>query len=183
MASPLYDIAVDDIDGKRTTLKPWEGKVLLIVNVASKCGLTPQYEALESVYENYRDQGLVVLGFPSNDFAGQEPGTEEEIKSFCETNFNVQFPMFGKVHANGPDRHPLYASLIQAGPEATPKDGGQLRERLGAKNLLPPSKTDITWNFEKFLVDRKGTVVGRFDPDVTPDDPKLTKAIEAALAA
>ena len=114
---------------------------------------------------------------------GQEPGTEEEIKSFCETNFNVQFPLFGKVHANGPDRHPLYASLIQAGPEATPKDGGQLRERLGAKNLLPPGKTDITWNFEKFLVDRKGNVVGRFDPDVTPDDPKLTKAIEAALAA
>jgi glutathione peroxidase len=135
------------------------------------------------VYETYRDQGLVVLGFPSNDFAGQEPGTEAEIKSFCETNFNVQFPMFGKVHANGPDRHPLYSSLIQAKPHATPKDGGQLREKLGAKNLLPPGKTDITWNFEKFLVDRKGNVVGRFDPDVTPDDPKLVKAIEAALAA
>jgi glutathione peroxidase len=183
MASPLYDIAVEDIDGNPTTLTPWVGKVLLIVNVASKCGLTPQYEALEAVYEKYRDQGLVVMGFPSNDFAGQEPGTEAEIKSFCETNFNVQFPLFGKVHANGADRHPLYSSLIKARPEATPKEGGQLRGKLGAKNLLPPGKSDITWNFEKFLVDREGNVVGRFDPDVTPDDLKLTQAIESALAA
>jgi glutathione peroxidase len=183
MSTNLYDIPVKDIDGNDTTLAGFRGKVLLVVNVASQCGLTPQYAGLEATYEAYRDKGLEVLGFPSNDFAGQEPGSEGEIKAFCETNFGVQFPLFGKVHANGGERHPLYSALIAAKPEATQANGGQLREKLASKNLLPPNESDITWNFEKFLVGRDGKVVGRFAPDVTVDDPKLKGAIEAALAA
>jgi glutathione peroxidase len=179
----LYDIPVRNIDGDDINLAGYKGKVLLVVNVASQCGLTPQYAGLESAYEAYRDRGFEILGFPSNDFAGQEPGSEAEIKTFCETSFGVQFPMFGKVHANGGERHPLYAELIRAKPEATQANDGTLRDKLASRNLLPPHASDITWNFEKFLVGRDGSVIGRFAPDVTVDDPKLKNAIEAALAA
>jgi glutathione peroxidase len=156
----LADIALTTIAGADATLADYAGKVLLIVNVASKCGLTPQYEGLEALYRKYREDGLVVLGFPANDFAGQEPGTDPEIATFCTTNFGVDFPMFSKITVKGPDKHPLYAALIAASdtPEA-----------------------EIAWNFEKFLVSRDGHVVRRFSPRTAPDDQELIAAIEAML--
>lgn len=183
MSSNIYDIPVKKIDGSDTTLGEYEGKVALIVNVASKCGLTPQYEGLEKIYEKYQEQGLVVLGFPSNDFAGQEPGTESDIQSFCTMNFGVKFPMFSKTNVNSEPRHPLYSALIEAKPKATPSAEGKLMETLTKHGLLPKNDTDVTWNFEKFLIGRDGTVIGRFAPDMTPEDTVLGSAIETALAA
>jgi glutathione peroxidase len=157
----IADIPLKTIAGADTSLADYAGKVLLIVNVASKCGLTPQYEGLEALYRAYRDEGLAVLGFPANDFAGQEPGTNEEIATFCATNFGVDFPMFGKITVKGPGKHPLYAALI-------------------AQSGEPDS--EIQWNFEKFLVSRDGHVVRRFSPRTTPDDPELVAAIKAMLS-
>ncbi len=157
----LADIPLKDIEGKATTLKAYEGKVLLLVNVASKCGNTKQYTALEALYEKYKDKGLVVLGFPCNDFGGQEPGTLEEIKTFCTTKYNVSFPMFDKLHVKGADQHPLYAALT------------------GKKGPFPG---DVKWNFGKFLVDRKGEAIARFEPKTTPDDSEVVAAVEKALA-
>lgn len=166
--SALYDIPVKTIEGPETTLAEYKNAVVLIVNVASQCGLTPQYAGLQKIYEKYLDRGFVVLGFPCNDFGAQEPGTESEIKNFCETRFNVQFPMFSKVAVKGAAQHPLYKALIDAQPQAKAKG-------------TPKPGTDISWNFEKFLIDREGKPVGRFAPDVTPEDPILTQAIETAL--
>jgi glutathione peroxidase len=157
----LADIPVKTIKGADASLGDYAGKALLIVNVASKCGLTPQYEGLEKLYRDYGDKGLVVLGFPANEFAGQEPGTDAEIESFCTTNFGVDFPMFSKIVVKGPDTHPLYAALI-------------------AESDSPDA--EIQWNFEKFLVSRDGHVVRRFSPRTAPDDPELVAAIEAVLA-
>lgn len=181
MTASLYDIPVTTIDGRAATLADYRGQVLLIVNVASKCGLTPQYEGLEQAYAALRDQGLVVLGFPSNDFAGQEPGDEASIAAFCRGTFGVQFPMFAKVNVNSAPRHPLYAALIEAAPAAVPAPGGTLRAKLAEHGLAPQQVGDVTWNFEKFLVGRDGRVQ-RFDPDVTVDSPVLADAIRAALA-
>ena len=161
-ASSLYDTAVKDIDGKETTLKPWQGQVVLIVNVASRCGFTPQYKSLEAIYEKYKDKGFAVLGFPCNQFGGQEPGTDEEIKQFCSSKYNVTFPMFDKIEVNGPQRHPLYVAL--AGKDS-------------------PFPGDIKWNFNKFLISRDGRILKRFDSRVVPDSPEVQAAIEAALAA
>lgn len=161
-AASLYDIPLKDIDGAGTNLQPYSGKVLLLVNVASKCGFTPQYAGLESVYQKYQAQGLVICGFPCNQFGSQEPGTDAEIKQFCTGKYNVTFPMFDKLEVNGPNRHPLYISL--AGP-ASPYPG------------------DIRWNFTKFLVGRDGKIIARFDSKVKPDSPEVTQAIETALAA
>lgn len=161
-AGSILEIPVRDIDGKDTALKAYKGKVLLIVNVASKCGFTPQYTALESLSEKYKDKGLVVLGFPCNQFAGQEPGSNEEIKQFCSSKYNVTFPLFDKIEVNGPNRHPLYAAL--AGPQS-------------------PFPGDIKWNFGKFLVGRHGEILKRFEPKTTPDSPEVLKAIESALSA
>lgn len=161
-ADSLYDIPLKDIDGKDTTLKPYAGKVLLVVNVASHCGFTPQYTALESVYQKYNDQGLVVCGFPCNQFGAQEPGTDAEIKQFCTAKYDVTFPMFDKLEVNGENRHPLYVALA------------------GSNSPFPG---DIRWNFTKFLVGRDGKIVARFDSKVKPDSDEVTKAIEAALAA
>ncbi len=161
-AGSIYDIPVKDIDGKSTTLKPYEGKVILIVNVASKCGLTPQYKALQSLYEKYKSKGLVILAFPCNQFNGQEPGTNEEIKQFCSSKYNVTFPLYDKIDVNGADRHPLYVAL--AGPDS-------------------PYPGDIKWNFGKFLIGRDGKIVKRFEPKTTPDSAEVTTAVEAALAA
>lgn len=183
MSTSLYDIPLNKIDGSEATLAEYQGKVALIVNVASKCGLTPQYEGLEKLYETYKDQNFVVLGFPCNDFAGQEPGTEAEIQDFCTANFGVAFPMYSKVNVNSEPRHPLYASLIEAKPEAEAAAGGNLKDALAKNNMLPKHATDVTWNFEKFLVGRDGSVVGRFAPDMTPDADALVSAIENALAA
>lgn len=181
MAKELYEIPVKTIDGKEITLGDYQDKVLLIVNVASKCGLTPQYEGLEKLYENYSDKGLEILGFPSNDFMGQEPGTEDEIKDFCSTNYNVKFPLFSKIGINGENRHPLYKSLIDAKSETDINNGGGMEERLRDFGHTRENETDVLWNFEKFLIGKNGEVAARFAPDVTPDDPRLTQKIEEAL--
>ncbi len=161
-AGSIYDIAVKDIDGKDTTLAAYKGKVVLIVNVASHCGFTPQYKSLEAVYKKYKDQGFVVLGFPCNQFGGQEPGTNEEIKQFCTSKYDVTFPLFDKIDVNGANRHPLYVLL--AG-ETSPFPG------------------NIKWNFNKFLIGKDGKILNRFDSKITPDSAEATPAIEAALAA
>lgn len=180
MSQPLSDIALKRIDGSATQLGEFRGKVLLIVNVASKCGLTPQYEGLERLYESKRGQGLEILGFPCNDFAGQEPGSETEIASFCSIQYNVQFPLFSKITVKGDGKHPLYRSLTAAKPTAV--GDGPMRERLKGHGIDPGPHGEIVWNFEKFLLDRELGVVERFAPDVTPDDPRLLSAVDRELA-
>jgi glutathione peroxidase len=177
----LYDIPVKRIDGRPASLADHKGEVMLVVNVASKCGLTPQYAELEEVYEKYRERGLVVLGFPANEFAGQEPGSNEEIQQFCQTKFDVKFPMFEKIVVKGAGQHPLYRELIAARPNAQQKPNGTLRKTLDQHGLGPKNDTDIMWNFEKFLVNRQGEVVGRFAPDISPKDASITSAIESEL--
>ena len=162
MANSVYDFTLKDIDGKDASLAQYRGKVLLLVNVASRCGFTPQYEGLEKVYLQYKDRGLVILGFPANNFGAQEPGTNEEIKSFCSLKYNVTFPMFAKISVKGGDIHPLYKYLTD-------------------KQSDPDFAGDIKWNFNKFLVGRDGRIVGRFEPPVKPDSPEVTQAIEKAL--
>lgn len=181
MTASLYDIPLQRLNGEAATLAEYRGQVLLIVNVASKCGLTPQYAGLESMYERYCERGLQVLGFPCNDFAAQEPGTETEIQAFCEANYRVRFPIFAKLKINGEPRHPLYAELIAAHPEARPSGSDKLKQTLAKHDLQPKNVSDVMWNFEKFLVGRDGQVVARFAPDVTPEDPSLVSAIESAL--
>lgn len=182
----LSQIPLQTLDNQSASLADYDGKVLLIVNVASKCGLTPQYTALESLYQRYKDERFAVLGFPANDFAGQEPGTNEEIARFCSTEYPVTFPLFAKISVSGPEKHPLYKELIAEQPERVP-NGDDLRDHLAsyaAENGLqgPNELPELLWNFEKFLVSRKGEVVGRFAPDLAPDDPKLIAFIEAAIA-
>lgn len=160
-ASSVFDITVKDIKGADTSLDTYHGKVLLIVNVASKCGFTKQYAGLESLYSKYKDQGLVVLGFPCNQFGGQEPGTEAEIVEFCSTKFDVKFPLFAKIEVNGPGRAPLYTFLSGEGAKFPGKIG---------------------WNFNKFLVGRDGQVIARYESKVAPESVELVAAIEAALA-
>ncbi len=160
----LFDIPVHTLQGDDSSLGAYAGKTLLVVNVASKCGLTPQYEGLERLQQTYGDRGFTVLGFPSNQFMGQEPGTPEEIQQFCSTTYGVSFPLFEKIDVNGDERHPIYEELT-----ATPDADG--------------NAGDITWNFEKFLVSGNGDVIGRFRPQVEPEDPAIIDAIEAALAA
>lgn len=156
-ASSVHDFTLNSIDGKPAPLAAYKGKVLLIVNVASRCGYTPQYTGLEALYERYKNQGLVVLGFPANNFGAQEPGSNEEIKTFCSSKYNVTFPMYAKISVKGDDMAPLYQFL-------TSSNGG-----------------DVKWNFTKFLVDGNGKVIGRFESKVTPESPELTGAVEAAL--
>jgi glutathione peroxidase len=183
MAKSIYDFSVRRIDGTDAKLKEYGGKVLLIVNVASKCGLTPQYDALEKVHEKYHDQGFEVLGFPANEFGAQEPGSNAEIQEFCRANFGVKFPMFEKIVVKGDGQHPLYAFLTTTKPEIeTPADPA-FEAKLKGYGITRANKNDILWNFEKFLVNREGRIAARFNPDVTPDDPVITKAIEAALKA
>ena len=178
---PIKDIALQRIDGSTATLADYTGEVLLIVNVASKCGLTPQYEGLEKLYQRLRPQGLQVLGFPCNDFGAQEPGDEGEIASFCSINYGVSFPMFSKINANSSPRHPLYSVLIDAQPKAQASGDDKLQQALTKHGLLPKEPSDVMWNFEKFLVSRDGRVLARFAPDVAPDAPTLIAAIESAL--
>ncbi|MBA1229651.1 glutathione peroxidase [Pseudomonas viridiflava] len=158
--SAFHDIKLKALDGQELSLAPFSEKVVLVVNVASKCGLTPQYAALENLYQQYKDKGLTILGLPCNQFAGQEPGTEKEIADFCELNYGVTFPLGEKLEVNGPHRHPLYRLLAGEGAE------------------FPG---DITWNFEKFLVRKSGEVIARFSPRTAPDDPAVIQAIEKAL--
>ncbi len=177
----IQDIALTTITGDDTTLDAFSGNVLLVVNVASQCGLTPQYEALEKLYETNRDRGFAVLGFPANNFGAQEPGTDAEIVDFCTSKFSVAFPMFSKISVVGEDQHPLYRELTHAVPRAA-GDPDAFRDRLRGFGMTPNNDPDILWNFEKFLVDRNGNVAARFAPTVTPDDPIVIEAIEAALA-
>lgn len=177
----IQDIAVKTIKGTDASLGDFSGKVLLVVNVASKCGLTPQYEGLQALYRQYLDQGFEVLGFPANDFGAQEPGTNEEIASFCSLTYDVDFPMFAKIQVTGADKHPLYAALIEAEPE-TQGDTATMRERFKGYGMTPNEAPELLWNFEKFVVGRDGEVVGRFAPSTAPNDPVLTGAIETALA-
>jgi glutathione peroxidase len=160
-ASSIYDFTLPSIDGKPMPLADYKGKVILVVNVASRCGFTPQYTALESIYEKYKDQGFVILGFPANNFGGQEPGTNAEIKTFCSAKYNVTFPLYGKVSVKGDDQTPLYKYLTTS--------------------ANPALTGDIKWNFTKFLVDRKGNVSQRFEPQTTPDSPEVVAAIEKSL--
>jgi glutathione peroxidase len=161
-AQSVYDIPVKDIDGKDTSLAAYKGQVILVVNVASKCGHTPQYAPLEAAYQKYKDKGFAVLGFPCNQFNSQEPGTNAEIKEFCSSKYHVTFPLFDKLEVNGPQRHPLYVALAGEGS---------------------PFPGDIKWNFTKFLIGRDGKILQRFEPKIKPDVPEVVEAIESALAA
>ena len=161
-ASSVLDFTPASIDGKPAPLSAYKGNVLMIVNVASKCGYTPQYSALESTYRKYKDQGLVIVGFPANNFMSQEPGTNAEIKQFCHNKYDVTFPMYSKISVKGGDQTPLYKFLTD-------------------KTTDPTYGGDIKWNFTKFLVDRNGKVVARFEPSTTPDSSEVTSAIESAL--
>ena len=161
-ASTIHEFTLNSIDGQPTPLAQFKGKAVLLVNVASRCGFTPQYAGLEALYQNYKDKGLVVLGFPANNFLWQEPGTNEEIKAFCSTKYRVTFPMFAKVSVKGGNQAPLYQFLT--GKKANPSTGGA-----------------VGWNFTKFLADRNGKVIARFGSKVAPESPELVKAIEAAL--
>ena len=158
----IYDFSLKDIDHKEINLSQYRGKVVMVVNVASRCGYTPQYEGLQKVYMKYKDRGFVILGFPANNFMGQEPGTNEEIKSFCSLKYNVTFPMFSKISVKGDDMHPLYKYLTDK--QTDPQFGG-----------------DVKWNFNKFLVGRDGKIIGRFEPAVKPESPEVAQAIEKAL--
>lgn len=159
--APIYSVPLKDIDGKDTSLKAYEGKVILAVNVASHCGNTPQYDKLQAIYDKLKGQGLVVVGFPCNDFGAQEPGSNEEVKEFCTKKYQVSFPMMDKIHVKGPQQHALYKEL--SGPSS-------------------PFPGDVKWNFGKFLIGRDGKVAARFEPGAQPDAPAVTKAIEAELA-
>ena len=161
-ASGVLDFTLNSLDGKPAPLAEYRGKVVLIVNVASKCGYTPQYTGLEKIYEKYKDQGFEILGFPANNFGGQEPGTNEEIKTFCSSKYQVTFPMYSKVSVKGADSTPLYQFLTD--PKINPATGGEIK-----------------WNFTKFLVDRNGKVISRFEPAITPESADVTGAIEKAL--
>jgi glutathione peroxidase len=160
----VFDFTLNTIDGQPAPLASFKGKVVMLVNVASRCGYTPQYSALESIYEKYKDRGFVIVGIPANNFGAQEPGTNQQIKTFCSTKYNVTFPMMSKVSVKGRDKAPLYQFLTDR--SASPKTGGE-----------------IQWNFTKFLVGPDGQVITRFEPEVTPDSPQITGAIEKALAA
>jgi glutathione peroxidase len=160
-ARRVLDFTMKRIDGSEQSLSEYEGRVLLLVNVASKCGLTPQYEGLEKLYETKKDEGFAVLGFPANEFAGQEPGSDEQIADFCRSTYGVKFPMFSKIVVKGDGIHPLYEHLT---------------------SLPAPLGGEIEWNFQKFLVDREGQVVARFSPRTAPDDPELVAKIDALLA-
>jgi glutathione peroxidase len=176
----IYDIPIRTIDGKPTSLRTYEGKVLLVVNVASQCGLTPQYEQLEALHERFASRGLAVLGFPANEFGAQEPGSNAEIAEFCSTKFGVKFPMFEKIVVKGAGQHPLYAELVAEQPRAAGDVEG-FRKQLRGYGIDPGGADEITWNFEKFLVDKAGNAIARFAPSMTPDDPQLVGAIERAL--
>jgi len=177
----LAAIPLTRIDGASDSLANHKGNVLLVVNVASKCGLTPQYEGLEKLYEEYKGKGFEVLGFPANDFGAQEPGTHEEIMEFCSLNYGVSFPLFAKADVTGAGKQPLYAALTEAKPEKT-GPAEEFRERLKGYGMTPTQDPEVLWNFEKFLIARDGTVAGRFAPGVEPQASELVGAIEAELA-
>jgi glutathione peroxidase len=183
MTTQIESIALKTVDGQTSKLGDYATKVRLVVNVASKCGLTPQYEALEAVYRKFHDRGFEVLAFPANEFGAQEPGTEAEIKEFCSTKYDVTFPLFAKIVVKGEGQHALYAALTRDKPAATKLPDTDFRAKLVGYGITPGAPSEILWNFEKFLIDRQGNVVERFAPDVPPDAPIVVAAIERELAA
>jgi len=176
----IGDIEFSAMDGTTRTLGDHAGEVVLVVNVASACGLTRQYATLQALYEEKGDAGFTVVAFPANDFGGQEPGTDAEIAEFCETQYSVTFPVMSKIVATGDDRHPLYSALIAEIPTADGK--AEMREALQGFDMNPTDDPEVLWNFEKFVIGRDGSVVARFAPAVTPDDPAVVEVIEAELA-
>ena len=182
MSTAFEQIPFQSIDGSTTTLAAYDGQVRLLVNVASKCGLTPQYEGLERLYKEKSQDGLVIIGFPANEFGAQEPGSNEEIASFCSLNYGVSFPLAQKLVVKGAGQHALYAALTAAQPAAVDTHDGAMVAKLANYGMKRDVDTDILWNFEKFLISRAGDVVARFNPDVAPDDPQLVAAIDAELA-
>jgi glutathione peroxidase len=183
-SNALLSIPIQRADKTSTTLGEFQGKVLLIVNVASKCGLTPQYDGLERLQKAYADRGFTVLGFPANEFGAQEPGSDAEIQQFCRLTYGVDFPVFSKLVVKGPEQHPLYAYLTREFPEATKKGSTILKtfRKILHSGSYTGDEGEITWNFEKFLVDRQGAIVARFAPDVVPEDPLLVSTLESELA-
>ena len=181
MNAPLPDIALTRNDGTPDSLAAHRGKVLLVVNTASKCGLTPQYEGLEALRARYGERGFEVLGFPANDFGAQEPGTDDEIQQFCQLTYNTSFPLFKKDTVVGPGKQPLYAALVAAAPEKR-GDAAAWRKLLSDHGMTPNPDPEVLWNFEKFLINKDGSVAARFSPNVAPDDAELVAAIEEALA-
>ena len=181
MSTSLYSIPLRRIGGEDASLGEFKGQVILIVNVASKCGLTKQYEGLEKLYRQYHDQGLVVAGFPSNDFAGQEPDTNAEIQAFCASSFDVSFPLFEKITVVGAEKHPLYKALTEARPKIEDGSETAFRKKLKGYGMSPNPEPEVLWNFEKFLVSREGAVVKRFSPDTTPEDPSFVSAVKSEL--
>lgn len=179
MSSELYRFSMRRIDGTEAKLSEFENRVLLIVNVASECGLTPQYDGLEKLYDRFQNQGFEVLGFPANEFGAQEPGSNTEIHEFCRSKYGVLFPMFEKIVVKGAGQHPLYAYLTKTCPKARFKPDSKILKNLEKQGT--EDSIDIHWNFEKFLVNRRGDVVARFSPDVEPTDSMITEAIEAEL--
>ena len=179
-SQPLLDIPIEHIDGTPGSLAEHKGKVILIVNVASKCGFTPQYEGLQALYDAYRERGFAVCGFPANDFAAQEPGSNQEIQAFCQSSFGVTFPMYAKIAVTGAERHPLYGALIAAQPEVQ-DNVEELRKHLVEFGVTPTQPPEVLWNFEKFLLSREGDVVARFSSSTAPDDTALRTAIERQL--
>lgn len=182
MSQNLQSIPLTRIDGTPATLGDYAGKVMLVVNVASQCGLTPQYEGLEALYREYRAKGLEVVGFPSNDFGEQEPGSEKEISDFCTSIYGVDFPMFSKIVVKGDNKHPLYQTLIEAIPDAEFKEDSGIRAYQMKHFPESASSPEVHWNFEKFLIDRSGAVVRRFGPDTEPKSTTVVQAIEEALS-
>lgn len=181
METKLSQIEFNLANGKPTTLSDYGDKVIMLVNVASKCGLTPQYEGLEKIYEKYQDRGFLVIGFPANEFAAQEPGTNAEIQEFCQLNYGVKFPIAEKIIVKGEGLHPLYEILTEEKPVATKNADSGLENKLREHGLLSGKAGDVMWNFEKFLIGKDGNILERFAPDVTPEDPMVTHAIEKAL--
>ena len=181
MAFDVYSVPVTRIDGTVGSMAEFKGKVLLVVNVASKCGLTPQYEGLEAIQRRFADRGFSVLGVPANDFAGQEPGTDAEIQAFCTGNFGTTFPMFSKVRVVGENKHPLYAEMIERQPVSTGESKGAFREGLIQYGIAPNDEPELLWNFEKFLIAKDGAVVARFSPDTLPEADVVLTAVETEL--
>ena len=176
----LGDIEFSTMDGSSSSLGEYDGDVVLVVNVASQCGLTPQYEGLQQLYTDKQGDGFTIVAFPANNFGGQEPGTDAEIAEFCSSKYSVTFPVMSKISVVGDDQHALYAELTEQVPTADGKDG--MRDALRGHGMEPTEDPDVLWNFEKFLIGKDGTVVARFAPAVAPDDPSLVGAIDAELA-
>lgn len=175
--SDIFEIPVKKIDGTETNLGEFKDKALLVVNVASKCGLTPQYEGLEKIYREFSDKGFEVLGFPANNFLSQEPGTDDEIKEFCSSTYDVTFPLFSKISVKGDDQHDLYKALTAERPSADIDNGNAFEEKLAGFGSTRDQPSGLLWNFEKFLIGKDGKVAARIAPDVPADDPRVVEKI------